>query len=39
MGFGRISHLSPEDANRTYFHRRQDDLVASLMEQMMRLFD
>jgi methyltransferase (TIGR00027 family) len=36
MGFGAVSHLSPDDANRLYFSSRQDGLRAPFMEQMMR---
>jgi methyltransferase (TIGR00027 family) len=36
MGFGTVSHLSPDDANELYFNSRSDGLRAPSMEQMMR---
>jgi O-methyltransferase involved in polyketide biosynthesis len=36
MGFQKISHLTPEAANRRYFQNRRDRLNASFFEQMMR---
>jgi len=37
MGFSRVYHLSPENANRRYFSNRTDGLNASLHEQMVRV--
>jgi methyltransferase (TIGR00027 family) len=36
MGFSRVVHLSPEEANRRYFTNRSDGLNAAFAEQMMR---
>jgi O-methyltransferase involved in polyketide biosynthesis len=36
MGFSKVLHLSPNDANRRYFRDRRDGLSAWTLEQMMR---
>jgi len=36
MGFSKVGHLSPEDANQRYFRSRGDGLRALVMEQTMR---
>jgi len=36
MGFSRVFHLTPEEANQRYFQNRRDGLNASLGEQMLR---
>jgi methyltransferase (TIGR00027 family) len=36
MGFPRIFHLTPEEANRRYFQNRRDGLNAAFSEQMIR---
>jgi methyltransferase (TIGR00027 family) len=36
IGFSRVLHLSPNDANQLYFRDRRDGLSAGTMEQMMR---
>jgi O-methyltransferase involved in polyketide biosynthesis len=36
MGFSKVFHLTPEQANRRYFKNRRDGLSASFLEQMMR---
>lgn len=36
MGFSKVFHLAPEEANQRYFQNRRDGLNASLLEQMMR---
>jgi len=36
MGFSKVSHLAPEEANRRYFQNRSDGLNAALFEQVMR---
>jgi methyltransferase (TIGR00027 family) len=36
MGFSKVFHLAPEEANRRYFQNRRDGLNAALLEQMMR---
>jgi hypothetical protein len=36
MGFSRIVHLSPNDADQRYFRNRRDGWCAWSMEQMMR---
>jgi methyltransferase (TIGR00027 family) len=36
MGFSKVFHLSPNDANERYFHNRRDGLSVGTMEQMMR---
>ncbi len=36
MGFSKVSHLSPEDANQRYFRSRSDGLKTLVMEQLMR---
>jgi methyltransferase (TIGR00027 family) len=35
MGFSKVLHLSPSDANQRYFRDRRDGLSAGTMEQMM----
>jgi O-methyltransferase involved in polyketide biosynthesis len=36
MGFTKVFHLTPEEANSRYFHNRRDGLNASILQQMMR---
>jgi methyltransferase (TIGR00027 family) len=36
MGFSKVGHLSPEEANQRYFRSRRDALGTLVMEQMMR---
>jgi hypothetical protein len=36
MGFSKVLHLSPNNANQRYFRDRRDGLSAATMEQMMR---
>jgi methyltransferase (TIGR00027 family) len=35
MGFSKVFHLTPEQANERYFQNRRDGLNASLLEQMI----
>jgi O-methyltransferase involved in polyketide biosynthesis len=35
-GFSLVFYLTPEEANNRYFRNRNDGLIASILEQMMR---
>src|SRR5262249_30725707 len=37
MGFSKVFHLAPEQANQLYFQNRRDGLNAPLLEQMMKV--
>jgi hypothetical protein len=36
MGFAKVFHLSPHEADRRYFQNRSDSLSVALLKQMMR---
>jgi hypothetical protein len=36
MGFSRVFHLTPVEANERYFRNRSDALAAPILEQMIR---
>ena len=36
MGFSKVFHLTPEEANARYFQNRSDGLTASTLEQMIK---